>query len=149
MRAAMLLAIVGCCMAQDPSLGRGFGEYDWYSLADGLAEAKSSGKPIMMVQHKSWCGMCKRFGPEFASSKDIKDRADKFVMINCHDDDPGCEAEEYAPDGGYIPRILFLTSEGKHLSSIQSGTAKYKYFFSNGPSVGIAMDKAVKGDEEL
>eukprot|EP01064_Diplonema_japonicum_P033397 TRINITY_DN6563_c0_g1_i1.p1 TRINITY_DN6563_c0_g1~~TRINITY_DN6563_c0_g1_i1.p1 ORF type:complete len:152 (+),score=43.27 TRINITY_DN6563_c0_g1_i1:38-493(+) len=150
MKIAVLLALVGCAAAQDSSLGRGFGEFPWYNLADGLAEAKASGKPIMMVQHKSWCGMCKRFGPEFASTQGIKDRSEKFVMVNCHDDDPGCEASEYAPDGGYIPRILFLTPEGKHRSDIQAGNPKYKYFFAQGAAVSKAMDAALEpANEEL
>eukprot|EP00659_Diplonema_papillatum_P012971 gene12971-20007_t len=74
MKTALLaLCTFGFVAAQDGSLGRGFGDnYAWYNVADGLAEAKASNKPAMMVLHKSWCGMCKRFGPEFAKGKAIE-----------------------------------------------------------------------------
>jgi|AACY02.5.fsa_nt_gi Thiol-disulfide isomerase and thioredoxins len=65
--------------------GRGFGDgYEWHSLEAGLARAEEVNQPAMIVFHKSWCGACKRFGPIFAKSEEIKERAGDFVLINVH-----------------------------------------------------------------
>ena len=38
----------------------GFGEhFNWQSFDQGLAEAKETNKPVMLVIHKTWCGACK------------------------------------------------------------------------------------------
>ena len=40
---------------------------------------------------------------------DLIDISKKFVMVNVEDDEEPEDAK-YSPDGGYIPRILFLGS---------------------------------------
>ena len=74
--------------------------------------------------------------------------------MNCMDDDIGCESSEYKPDGGYIPRILFLSSEGKVNNDIKTpgGNPKYQYFYSSPDQVVRGMDEALsafKGNDEL
>jgi len=126
--------------------GRGFGdEYNWQDLAGGLEEAKTTGKPIMYVFHKSWCGACKNLGPKFASSQAIKNLAEQFVLVNLVDDEHPSDPK-FSPDGGYIPRIFFGKSDGSVDHSINNAHANptYKYYYSNGDTIAAAMQTALQ-----
>jgi thiol-disulfide isomerase/thioredoxin len=98
--------IVGAAAAGDHK-GNGFGDdYDWFTFDAGMAEAKETGKPAMLVFHKSWCGACKRLAPVFAASDELKSAADDFVLINVHDDEDKPLSDEWAPDGGSVLQPL-------------------------------------------
>eukprot|EP01013_Petalomonas_cantuscygni_P038067 TRINITY_DN69081_c0_g1_i1.p2 TRINITY_DN69081_c0_g1~~TRINITY_DN69081_c0_g1_i1.p2 ORF type:complete len:161 (+),score=32.42 TRINITY_DN69081_c0_g1_i1:31-483(+) len=126
--------------------GRGFGDdYEWHDLAGGLEEAKKSGKPVMYMFHKSWCGACKNLAPRFAESAAVKEQASKFVMINLVDDEHPSDSK-FEIDGGYIPRIYFGRADGSIDASIynEQGSPQYKYFFSDPNAIAATMGKAAK-----
>eukprot|EP00754_Rhynchopus_humris_P035201 Rhum_TRINITY_DN16747_c0_g1::Rhum_TRINITY_DN16747_c0_g1_i1::g.164242::m.164242/K05360/TXNDC12; protein-disulfide reductase (glutathione) len=146
MQKVLFVALAVVATAAAKKEGHGFGEdYDWFALADGLEEAKNTGKPLMILQHKSWCGMCKQLSGKFAASAEIQEAAKSFVLVNCHDDDAGCDDEKFSPDGGYIPRILFATSQGEVKNEIQApdGNAQYKYFYHDPAQIAKGMTAAL------
>mmetsp|Transcript_2197 Transcript_2197/g.7894 ORF Transcript_2197/g.7894 Transcript_2197/m.7894 type:complete len:155 (-) Transcript_2197:95-559(-) len=120
-------------------------EIAWYNYEDGLELAKETGKPMMIVLHKTWCGACKRLKPQFAESAEIQELSEKFVMVNAEDDEAPHADTRYQADGGYIPRIYFANANGDAMeqqNNARVASGQYLYFYAT-PSEVIASMKAV------
>jgi len=126
------------------SNGRGWNDnIDWKTWDEGLALAKSTNKPAMLVIHKTWCGACKSLKPKFAESKEIEAESQNFIMINLQDDEEPKDAS-FAPDGGYIPRIIYVSPDGIPRPDIfnKNRPDQYKYFYSSAEEVVQGMKAA-------
>lgn len=100
----------------------------WRGLSEGFAEAKKTGRPLMLLVHASWCPKCKKLKPQFHSPSLAK-LSEQFVMVNV-DQDLAPEVEQHAPDGNYVPRILFFDGKGELDASIQNPVrSRYRYFY--------------------
>ena len=120
------------------------GQVTWKGLDDGLAQAKKEKKPVCLVVYTEWCPHCKNYAKVFHDPK-IVEKAKKLVMIKLDQDASKDVAQRYAPDGGYIPRTVFLAPDGTMATDVHAPREKFKYFFDeNDPaSVGAAMDAAL------
>ncbi len=78
-----------------------WGQYAWRSLAEGKAESAATGKPMLLLVWKTWCGACKSLRPRFASSAAIAAEASNFVMVNVVDDEEPADAMYKPEDAGY------------------------------------------------
>ena len=67
----------------------------------------------------------RRFRPKFASSKEIEELSANFVMVKSSDESE-FTGDEFGPDGGYVPRILFFDDAGQHMKDIVQREDKYK-----------------------
>jgi thiol:disulfide interchange protein len=115
----------------------------WRAPAEGLAEAKRTGKPVLLVLFTTWCSHCKNYQRIFADPR-IAERAKSFVMIRADADKEEALATRYAPDGGYIPRTFFLKPDGTLLADIRANTGKFGYFFDENRAEPLlaAMERA-------
>ena len=80
--------------------------------------------------------------PKFAESEAIKELSSSFVMVNVEDDEE--PTGDYSPDGGYIPRILFLDQDKKVDESLYNtqGSDKYKFYYSSPEQIVAGMRAA-------
>jgi len=91
----------------------GFGDaIAWRNLDEGLAEAASEHRPLMLVVHASWCPKCKELKPAFGE-RELVELSERFVMVNV-DQDAVPKSLEFAPDGSYVPRVLFVDPASGH-----------------------------------
>jgi len=114
----------------------------WRGLDEGLAEAKSLGRPLMLVVHAAWCPRCRELKPRF-SDPALVDASERFIMVNLDQDDEP-QALRYGPDGQYVPRVLFLDAQGKVDPALSNPSrSKYKYFYMAQDDLVGAMQRAL------
>jgi len=143
---SILLACLAISSAESESLARGFNEnINWRTFEDGQKESQETGKPLLLLIHKSWCGACKRLKGVVGPSTLIEERSKAFVMVNVEDEEEP-KGAQFSPDGGYIPRILFLEPNGNVRDDLinEKGNPKYKYYYAAEDQMLASMDHALE-----
>ncbi|XP_067907140.1 anterior gradient protein 3-like [Heterodontus francisci] len=90
------------------TLSRGWGDdLTWVqTYEEGLYKAKKSNKPLMIIHHLEDCKYCTALKKFFAENEEIQAMADKdFIMLNLMHE---INDKNIAPDGNYVPRIIFV-----------------------------------------
>ncbi|KAM7096785.1 anterior gradient protein 3-like [Ciconia maguari] len=90
------------------TLSRGWGDdIEWVqTYEEGLAQSKHSKKPLMVIHHLEECPYSQALRKAFASSPEIQQMAQEdFIMLNLVH---SSSDDNMAPDGHYVPRILFV-----------------------------------------
>ncbi len=154
----LLAALLGACGTERPARtapagaasapvrradAHGFNDaIAWMSLDDGLQEAARTGKPLMLLVHASWCSKCKALRPAFFDERLVAASRD-FVMVNV-DQDEVPEVRAYAPDGVYIPRILFLDPKTGEVDATlkNPGRSRFLYFYGPQDDIVAVMERA-------
>ncbi|MFN2426105.1 MAG: thioredoxin family protein [Candidatus Binatia bacterium] len=108
----------------------------WKPYEQGLAEAKSAGKPVCLIFYTEWCPHCTNYAKLFHDPA-LVELSKKFVMIRIDKDKDGATSAKYAPDGSYIPRTFFLTSDGTLLDKITEQRENYRYFYNESDPAGV------------
>ncbi len=103
-------------------------QVQWQPYEQGLAAAKKDKKPIMLIFFTEWCPHCTNYSKLFHEPT-VVEQAKRFVMIRLDKDKNGEISKQYAPDGDYIPRTYFLSSDAKLDPEIHADRPEYKYFY--------------------
>jgi protein-disulfide reductase (glutathione) len=116
----------------------------WRGLEEGLKEAKRTGMPVMMVVHTQWCGNCQKLKTTFNGNDQLERLSEQFVMVHL-DQDAHPEATLYGPDGQYIPRVMFLDSDGNIDKRLQNPNrpSRYRYFYTPQEDLVATMREAL------
>lgn len=99
----------------------------WRPIGEGLREARRSGKPVLAVFFADWCAHCRGYSRLFHDPRIVRlSRALVMVRVN-GDREPGVSAR-YEPDGGYVPRTMVLTPDGRVVRSLHGGSPEFRHF---------------------
>ncbi len=117
----------------------------WQPYEQGLAAAKKDKKPVLLVFFTEWCPHCSNYSKEFHDEKVVA-QSKKFVMIRLDKDKNAEISKKYAPDGEYIPRTYFLSSDGTLDAALTAPRSEYKYFYDERDPAQLltSMDAALK-----
>merc|ERR1711879_308730 len=148
-KALVAVLALSLCVAVCYGENNGHGWHDsveWKTWSEAKEEAAASGKPIMVILHKSWCGACKRLRPTVAESASFAELAKNFVMVSAEDDESPHEDPTFQIDGGYIPRVFFTGSDASPVASLynEDGNDKSRYFYPHVSQLEQSMQRAVE-----
>lgn len=128
-----LMASSSCAAWADGATDRGpdvawnSAEIRWFGYEDGLMEARSSRKRLIIVFYTDWCPHCRKYGAIFKDDKVVK-MAENFVMVRVNRDDSEALNARYDVDGGYVPRTMVAKSDGTLIKELTSGYSDYAYY---------------------
>ncbi|KAJ8255677.1 hypothetical protein COCON_G00195410 [Conger conger] len=116
---------------QPHPLARGWGEdIDWVeTYEEALRTSKTSKKPLMVIHHRESCPICKDLKAAFSGHEEIQRMAkEEFVMFNLMHE---TKDSNLAPDGYYVPRIIFVDPAMVVRSDITRPGKKYMYSYTD------------------
>lgn len=100
---------------------------NWRPYEAGLAEARATGKPAVLIFYTDWCPHCHNYSRLF-HDPEVARLAASFVMIRVERDAHRDISARYALDGEYIPRTFFLSPQGVLIAGLDSGREQYRYY---------------------
>ena len=101
-------------------------EINWRDARSGIYEASQTGRPVLMVFHATWCSVCKRFRAVFKDPGVVAASRD-FVMILVDADKEKEINGAFQPDGSYVPRTLFIDSNGNVSDKLVGSDPQYPH----------------------
>uniref|UniRef100_A0A8C1BDH2 Anterior gradient 1 n=3 Tax=Cyprinus carpio TaxID=7962 RepID=A0A8C1BDH2_CYPCA len=114
------------------TLSRGWGDdITWVqTYEEGLSKAVESKKPLMIIHHLENCPHSKALKKAFAEHQTIQRLAKSdFIMLNLVHETTD---DNLAPDGFYVPRILFVDPSLTVRADIIGKYANRKYTYELG-----------------
>eukprot|EP01120_Amphizonella_sp_Union-15-10_P017654 TRINITY_DN9867_c0_g1_i1.p1 TRINITY_DN9867_c0_g1~~TRINITY_DN9867_c0_g1_i1.p1 ORF type:complete len:157 (-),score=21.13 TRINITY_DN9867_c0_g1_i1:15-485(-) len=119
---------------------------EWHSYTEALSLASQNGKPLCVLFTKPWCGACKSLKNSLKDFHEFVEASKDFNMVNIEEEteEPPSSGNDFLPDGGYIPRLFFVSTDGAvhHEIYNKNGNPTYKYFYQSPTQIVDAMTQA-------
>lgn len=122
--------------AQSAASGYNDAAIRWHGLDEGLAEAKASGRRVLLVVTDPVDPVCLAYRAMFFDAAVVA-ALGGFVPVLVDQRNEGGQAARYAPGGAYVPRTMVLSPDGAVLAQFNSGWADYPYFYA--PDIPAAL----------
>lgn len=101
-------------MSSEPNGGEKIG---WvYDLSNGLEQAQSLNKPLMVDFYADWCGWCKKLDRDVYSKDDIQKLLESFIAVKVNTDRYPQDARKNNVQG--LPTVLFMSPDGKIIAEV-------------------------------
>ncbi|KAG7235133.1 hypothetical protein INR49_025238 [Caranx melampygus] len=111
------------------TLSRGWGNsISWvHSYEEGLSKMVKGQKPLMVIHHREDCPYSQALKKAFVAEKSIQKMAkEDFIMLNLVEETTD---EHQAPDGYYVPRIIFVDPSKVVRVDITGKYSNYHYTY--------------------
>lgn len=102
----------------------------WRGWESAQSSARSQGKSICVVVYAEWCPRCKELAPVFGEPAFATAAADLVMVRQDQDQAAPWLKEQLGAYGEYVPRVLFLSPEGKVREDLTSGHPRYPHFYA-------------------
>jgi thioredoxin-related protein len=77
----MFLILVAAVLFMQQSYGGENNQLRWMSFNDGIAEAKKTGKKVMIDVYTNWCGWCKKMDKETYTNVGVVDYLNRYFVV--------------------------------------------------------------------
>jgi protein-disulfide reductase (glutathione) len=102
-------------------------EINWRDARSGIYESSKTGRPVIMVFHATWCSVCKRFRQVFKDPAIVAASRDFVMILVDADKEKEINGAFLQPDGSYVPRTLFIDSNGNVSDKLIGSDAQYPH----------------------
>lgn len=126
---SFVMLAAGVAVARQPDMADVWNgsEINWRDVRSGIYESSKTGQPVLMVFHASWCPSCKKYRKVFFDKR-VVEASRGYVMILVDADADKMVNGAFAPDGTYVPRTIFLDSQGNIQSQLHgAGDPNYPH----------------------
>lgn len=95
--------------------------FAWHNRAEtAFAEARKSGKPVLVDLYAAWCGWCKTMEREVFSQERFQSYAERFVLLRVDVEDGGAGSELQSRfRANSLPTLLLLDPKQSLIGSIE------------------------------
>ena len=114
------------------------GDIAWVPFDQALARAKAENKAICVVVYANWCPKCRSLAPRFAEQPITGASGDVIMVLQNSDERPEWLKQRFGDLGNYVPRVFFLKPDGTVNTGINSGNAKFPYFYRASEAAQLA-----------